>query len=49
MQKSMPLKWKAILAVSGVFAICTLLLSWMNYYQAREEVIGSLEKSHSRQ
>ncbi|HWR41756.1 methyl-accepting chemotaxis protein [Sporomusa sp.] len=45
MQKSMPLKWKAILAVSGVFAICTLLLSWMNYYQAREEVIGSLEKS----
>ena len=45
MGQSMSLKRKAVAAVSGVFAVCILLLSWMNYYQARQEVISSLEKS----
>ncbi|WP_371363339.1 Methyl-accepting chemotaxis protein McpB [Sporomusa rhizae] len=45
MGQSMSLKRKAVAAVSGVFAVCILLLSWMNYYQARQEIISSLEKS----
>lgn len=44
MRKRITLKWQAILVVSGIFAICTLVLSWLNYREARQEVISSLEK-----
>ncbi len=43
--KTVSLKRRAIIGISLLFAVCSLLLTWVNYNKARAEILQALERS----